>query len=50
MRQQQVSDNPHFLVYDNGSIFLYLVDRAWGLFNRLGRAIPEAPELKLISK
>jgi hypothetical protein len=35
--QLKVSDNHHFLVYDDGKPFFYLSDTAWELFHRLNR-------------
>lgn len=37
----KVSDNRHFLVFENGKPFFYLGDTAWELFHRLSKADAE---------
>jgi len=37
----KVSDNHHFLVFENGKPFFYLGDTAWELFHRLSKADAE---------
>lgn len=37
VRHLKVSENKHFLVYEDGKPFFYLGDTAWELFHRLNR-------------
>jgi hypothetical protein len=40
-RKLKVSDNKHFLVFDDGTPFFYLGDTAWELFHRLSKSDAE---------